>query len=119
VIPYIALYLPQTRFTAVRVAGLTLPSFADEEKTFAELQERIKATIDMLGEIKREAYEGAETKEFVYRGTNFTGLSYVNIFAVPNFYFHVACAYMILRGKGVDVGKLDYIAGGRDAAPAA
>ncbi len=29
--------------------------------------------------------------------------------AVPNFYFHVTTAYDILRHKGVDLGKRDFI----------
>lgn len=39
----------------------------------------------------------------------FTGLSYVNTFAVPNFYFHMCMVYAILRKEGVPVGKLDYL----------
>jgi hypothetical protein len=29
--------------------------------------------------------------------------------AVPNFYFHVATAYAILRHNGVELGKMDYL----------
>jgi hypothetical protein len=34
---------------------------------------------------------------------------YVNELALPNFYFHVATAYSILRNNGVPLGKTDYI----------
>lgn len=30
-------------------------------------------------------------------------------FAFPNFFFHVAMAYAILRMKGVPLGKMDYL----------
>ncbi|MDG1205284.1 MAG: DUF1993 family protein [Pseudomonadales bacterium] len=30
-------------------------------------------------------------------------------FAMPNFYFHAATAYNILRMRGVDVGKMDFL----------
>jgi hypothetical protein len=30
-------------------------------------------------------------------------------FALPNFYFHVTTAYDILRSRGVQIGKMDYI----------
>ncbi|KAJ5770686.1 uncharacterized protein N7511_002737 [Penicillium nucicola] len=31
-------------------------------------------------------------------------------FSIPNFYFHLVTAYGILRLKGVEIGKLDYLA---------
>ena len=36
---------------------------------------------------------------------------YLIQFALPNFYFHVVTAYSILRHKGVQLGKSDYIGG--------
>ncbi|TCU23803.1 uncharacterized protein DUF1993 [Rhizobium azibense] len=39
----------------------------------------------------------------------FRGDEYVTVFALPNFYFHVATAHAILRNQGVPVGKLDYL----------
>jgi hypothetical protein len=33
-------------------------------------------------------------------------------FALPNFFFHVATAYDILRKEGVPIGKLDYLGAG-------
>jgi hypothetical protein len=38
-------------------------------------------------------------------------LDYLVQFALPNFYFHVVTAYDILRHKGVQLGKSDYIGG--------
>ena len=37
---------------------------------------------------------------------SFTGLSYLNHFVLPNFYFHESIAYAILRHNGVEVGKM-------------
>jgi hypothetical protein len=31
-------------------------------------------------------------------------------FSIPNFYFHLVTSYAILRAKGVNIGKLDYLA---------
>ena len=39
----------------------------------------------------------------------FTGEDYLFGFALPNFFFHVVTAYDILRHKGVQIGKLDYL----------
>ena len=102
------------KFVVVRLTETTLPSFPDDEKTYGELQQRIQTTIDMLEkDVQRDAFEGAEAKEIEFNGMKWTGVSYVNGFAVPNFFFHVACAYMILRANGVDIGKMDYLAGSR------
>ncbi len=37
----------------------------------------------------------------------------------PNFWFHVTTAYDILRMKGVDIGKFDFMAGHERAVQAA
>jgi len=37
------------------------------------------------------------------------GTTYLMSFVMPNFYFHAAAAYNILRNKGVDVGKMDFL----------
>ena len=39
----------------------------------------------------------------------FTALKYVQNFALPNFFFHHAAVYMILRNAGVPVGKQEYL----------
>lgn len=40
---------------------------------------------------------------------DFTLEDYSVQFLIPNFYFHVVTAYEILRVKGVQIGKLDYL----------
>ena len=45
-----------------RLAGLPVPSFPDEEKTFAELQARIAKTLDFIGGLKREQFADAATR---------------------------------------------------------
>ncbi|KAE9971682.1 hypothetical protein EG328_005456 [Venturia inaequalis] len=101
----------------VRLAGTESIPTADDQKTFKTMQERIKATIDILQAAGREQFEGAETKEVTMviakQERKFTGLSYLTTFAIPNFYFHVMAAYAILRMKGVPIGKGDYLAGGQ------
>jgi hypothetical protein len=39
----------------------------------------------------------------------FTGANFLLSFAQPNFYFHAAIAYAILRAKGVKLGKRDFM----------
>ena len=40
---------------------------------------------------------------------DFTAEDFLLSFSQPNFYFHAATAYDILRMKGVEVGKRDFM----------
>lgn len=39
----------------------------------------------------------------------FSGIDYMNGWALPNFYFHLTTTYNILRHNGVPLGKLDFL----------
>ena len=100
-----------------RLAGVAVPSFPDEEKTFEELQARISKTIDFLSGLSKEQFEGGEARAISLkaggRELTFTGAAYLETWAKPNFYFHATTAYAILRHGGVELGKSDYLAGGQ------
>jgi hypothetical protein len=99
--------------TAGRLAGVELPKFPDEEKTFAELQERIAKTKAFVAGLPAAAFDGAEgrTVTFPIAGKPFemTGAAYLHAFALPNFYFHATAVYAILRANGVELGKRDFL----------
>ena len=99
-----------------RLAGLEIPKHEDTEKTFAELQARIQKTLDFIATVKPAQVDGSEEKEIVLklRGSDvaFKGLAYLLGFAQPNFYFHAATAYGILRHNGVEIGKSDFLGAG-------
>ena len=98
---------------AARLSATPAPSFADVEKTMPELQERIQKTIDYLKSVPTSAIDGSEEREINFKtGPNeykFTGVQYLQGFAIPNFFFHVTTAYAILRHKGVALGKMDFL----------
>ena len=98
-----------------RVAGIEVPSFADTESTFAELQARIKKTIDFLNTLKAVQIDGGEEREVTLKlggeERKMKGQPYLLQFALPNLFFHVTTAYGILRHNGVEIGKLDYLGG--------
>ena len=100
---------------AARLASITAPSMPDTETTFAELQARISKTVDFLKSVTREQLAGAEDREVVLKfpqgEMKFTGRDYVTGFALPNFFFHVTTAYAILRHKGIEIGKMDFLGG--------
>lgn len=37
-----------------------------------------------------------------------TAAQYLDSFAIPNLWFHISTAYLLLRANGVDVGKGDF-----------
>jgi hypothetical protein len=98
---------------ASRLAGQEPPKWADEEKSFADLHERIAKTIAHLKSFEPAQFDGAETRsvelKFPNATFNFTGKDYFLNFVVPNFYFHYTTAYAILRHNGVPIGKGDFL----------
>lgn len=100
---------------AIRLAGGEPPSVPDTETTFDELRARIAATIAAVKAIPESAFDGAEARDLTIkvRGNDmvFSGLDFVRIWSLPNFYFHVTTAYAILRHNGVELGKPDFLAG--------
>jgi len=98
---------------AVRLGKAEPEAWADNEKTFPELQERVKKTIAFLEKLDSKSMDGMEEKEIVLKTgggeRKMSGTSYALGFAIPNFYFHSVTTYALLRKEGVDVGKKDYL----------
>jgi uncharacterized protein len=96
-----------------RLAGIAVPSFPDEEKTFADLQARIARTLEYIGGFSKEQLAGAATRDVTIKvggkDTTMPGAQYYSGFVVPNFYFHLTTAYNILRHNGVELGKADFM----------
>jgi uncharacterized protein len=100
---------------AARLADVEAPKYEDVELSFDELHARLQKTIDYLNGFSAEQIDGSENRPITLKLRNgpveFTGMSYLLGFVLPNFYFHVTTAYAILRHNGVEVGKLDYLGG--------
>lgn len=97
-----------------RLSGLAVPSYTDEEKTFEDLQARLAKTIAFLQGLDPLAFEGAATRDVTVRVSRteektMPGLEYFTKAALPNFYFHMATAYNILRHNGVELSKGDFL----------
>ncbi len=105
----------QAKTSVAYLAGQEPFAFADKEKTFDDLKRLIQNTIDYVKSVPESALMGSETRaiswplpgDIAFEGT---GLQLLKDWALPHFYFHVTTAYDILRHKGVQVGKLDYLA---------
>lgn len=96
-----------------RLSGIENPSFADNEASFAELQERIAKTAAFIKTANEKQIDGTEKKSINLKvGGNdlaFEGQQYLLHFAIPNVFFHVSIAYAILRHNGVELGKKDFL----------
>jgi hypothetical protein len=101
------------KFAMVRAGGVENEAFADDEKSFADLEGRIARTVAFLQRVPRAAIDerGDAMVEMRSRGATVTlkASDYLLQFALPNFFFHVTTAYDILRHEGIELGKNDYI----------
>ena len=99
--------------SAQRLLGIEATPQTDEAKSFAELQERLDATIACLGAVDPAALEAGLERTIVipHRGgsRSFSGDRFLTEFAIPSFYFHLTTAYAILRHEGVPLQKGDFL----------
>ena len=103
----------QAKNGGARLAGAEAPKFEDNEKTFAELKERITKTVAYVKTLDaKKIHESADREITFPLGPNkghMKGADYLYHFVLPNFYFHVITAYGILRHCGIEMGKRDFI----------
>jgi hypothetical protein len=96
-----------------RLAGVEPPKFEDTETTMDELVARVKKTIEYLDTVTAAALQGSETRAVTIklrdRTLEFQGLEFLQVWALPNFFFHHVTAYNLLRHNGVDIGKRDFL----------
>jgi hypothetical protein len=93
--------------------GVFSPSLEPPPDSFAALKQMVEGALDGLAKItpaEIDALVGRDAR-FEFRDTKlpFTAEDFLLSFSLPNFYFHAATAYDILRWKGVAVGKRDFL----------
>jgi hypothetical protein len=96
-----------------RLAGVEMPAYEDNERTFEELKARVAKTVAYVQSFTPEQIDGTEDKDIVTkRGdkeTHYKGMQFLLGHAMPNVYFHVTTAFAILRHNGVEIGKRDFL----------
>ena len=97
---------------AVKQGVLALPRDRPQ-LDYAGLQKWVadtRAALEALDPAEIDALEGGEV---VFEAPDlrrvFTSEGFLLSFALPNFYFHAATAYDILRSRGVPIGKRDFM----------
>ena len=98
---------------AGRVAGAALPSFPDQDNSFAEMQARIDKTVDFLKGLRADQLDGKEdtviTVPMGGQPREFKCQNYLYHFAMLQVQFHATTAYDIIRSTGVNIAKRDYL----------
>lgn len=93
--------------------GLFTPDRSPPPDSFPALKARIADAIAGLQAVKPEDIDTlvGRNVRFSYgeRHMDFTAEDFLLSFSQPNFYFHAATAYGILRWKGVAIGKMDFL----------
>ncbi len=100
------------KFAASRLAGTEAPNHPDTEKTLEELRARTKTVIAYLDGFKESDFADVATRVITqprWEGKTMTAPDYFREHALPNFYFHLTHTYALLRHRGVNIGKRDYL----------
>jgi hypothetical protein len=99
--------------STARLTGVEPPQSQDADKSFADLQERIRDALAYLEGLSVKSFAEMERRKievpFGSSTVTVTTHQYLTRFSLPNFYFHVVTAYDILRHNGVAVGKIDFL----------
>lgn len=86
-------------------------AFDNDNHSFSGLREQINETVAHLESLAVNVVDQLDAR--ITDKAGFTDLSlpaseYVNLFALPNFFFHISMAYAIARSRGLPVSKGDY-----------
>ena len=100
--------------------GTFSPDRSPHPTSFAALSALVEAALTGLQAVTPEELESVVGRDMRFAFgdfvMDFTAENFLLSFSQPNFYFHATTAYGILRGKGLEIGKRDYIGAVRKTA---
>ncbi|PRP92261.1 hypothetical protein ENSA5_50240 [Enhygromyxa salina] len=94
------------------LAGADVPDLEPTTVTLAGHRERIASVAEFLEGLSPVQFEGAGRRPVALAflpGRIIDGEDYLMELSIPNFYFHATTAYALLRMRGVELGKRDYV----------
>ncbi|HKO95280.1 MAG TPA: DUF1993 domain-containing protein [Polyangiaceae bacterium] len=98
---------------AASLSGKEAPKFEDNETTLEELRGRLRRCISFLDSFNEKDFEKVTSKTVIKvpypAGKAMLADEYLFGRQIPNFFFHVATAYNLLRQGGVEIGKGDFL----------
>lgn len=97
---------------ACPLAGRPVPADADHGLDRIGLGRRIVAARQGLAALAPEDFAGAEARIIRHRAgfaeLEQCGADFLHLFGMPNFLFHAAMAFAVLRKEGLEIGKADF-----------
>lgn len=94
-------------------SGAFRPPSGPADLTYAGLQTLVREAHAALSALSAETVNAVEGRDVIFhlgdRKLPFVAETFLMSFSLPNFYFHAATAYDILRLKGVPLGKRDFL----------
>ena len=99
--------------SSLRLAGKEANLPARDETTLAGLRERVAKSLAMVNSVSKADVDAHADKPVTFpmgpRQVTMKGADYMMHFAFPNFYFHATTTYNILRHRGIEIGKRDFL----------
>lgn len=93
--------------------GVFSPDMTPPPETLAALKGKVSEAVAALGEVGPEEMESFIGRDMCFsvgeRRIDFTAENFLLSFSQPNFYFHAATAYDILRARGARLGKRNFM----------
>jgi len=95
--------------------GVFSPDLTQPPSTLAGMRAKLEEAESFLTGLAEDELESFIGKDMRFEAPDydmlipFTGENFLLSFSQPNFYFHAATAYGILRAKGIQLGKMDYM----------
>lgn len=94
-------------------SGTFRPPPARDPHSYGQLQALVGSAIESLKALTPEEMNALEGNDLVFElgkmKMPFTATGFLFSFSLPNFYFHAATTYDILRAQGVPLGKRDFM----------
>jgi hypothetical protein len=93
--------------------GVTGPDLDPPMTEFAPLRQSVTDAIAVLQAVQPGEIDDAAGRDVVFAfSTNrmeYVAEDFLLSFCLPNFFFHATTAYAVLRSKGVNIGKRDFL----------
>ena len=93
-------------------AGVFRPPQPAEED-YADLQRMVADAREGLQALTPDAVNALAGNDLIFEGRSFklqfSAEDFLQMFSMPNFYFHATTAYDMLRMKGTPIGKMDFL----------
>ena len=98
--------------TVFPVIGKDCPDLSTENSDYLSICQRHMELLKLLQTISPHDFKGSSARDITHTAGDAQitqpASEYVNLFGLPNFFFHFTMAYATLRAAGVTVGKAQF-----------